>query len=253
MLFRNRELDRAFEFIQKTEFDLFCLQEVPEPFLKRLQTLPYQIAFRIDVERRIDGQTLRIFVATLSTYPILSHGEISFPEYHSRFPLRTELFIRLMPSRFFSQIHNRGAMYVDIKVSEQVVRVFNLHLMLANPQIRKEEFELALANQQKDQATIVCGDFNILEALHITPLNWLLGGTISDILRYRRERVDMERRFETHGLHNALQDTITHPLSYSQLDHILISPSFSVQNALVVRDRMGSDHRPIRVEVLDHI
>ena len=30
MLFRNTDLDRAFSFIKSLDFDVFCLQEVPE-------------------------------------------------------------------------------------------------------------------------------------------------------------------------------------------------------------------------------
>lgn len=249
MLFRNRELDRAFDFIQEADFDLFCLQEVPEGFLKRLETLPYHMASRVDAERSIHGETVRMFVVTLSKFPITAQREIIYPDNRTRLPLRTRLFIRLMPSRFFSSIRNRGGICVDIAVDGHIVRVFNLHLMLAYPRVREEEIELALVEHHKDHTTIVCGDFNILGKPHITILNWLLGGTISDVVRYRRERIDMEKRFATHGLRNVLRGAMTHPLSYSQLDHILVSQWLVVKNQTVLRDRIGSDHHPIRVEL----
>jgi endonuclease/exonuclease/phosphatase family metal-dependent hydrolase len=97
--------------------------------------------------------------------------------------------------------------------------------------------------------TIVCGDFNILEKPHITLLNWILGGRATDALFYTRERTTIEERFVEHDLHNALRGAVTHPLSRSQLDHILASNTFSIKDASVLPDRVGSDHHPIRVEV----
>ena len=104
MLFRNRELDRAFDFISKTDFDIFCLQEVPDTFLKRLQTLPVHIAFRIDVEKFFKSETVPMFNVILSRHPITAQGEIPFPEYWHLLPLRTRFFVHLMPQLLFSKI-----------------------------------------------------------------------------------------------------------------------------------------------------
>jgi len=195
MLYRNRELDRAFEFIQHADFDIFCLQEVPEIFLKRLQTLPYSIAFRIDVERLLPKGDMKNYIVILSKHPILNQGEIPFDEYWARLPLHTRLFVHIMPSRFFSKIRNRGGLFIDITKDGQPLRVFNLHLVLAQPSWRLEEFERAMLERDAARPTIVCGDFNILEAPHITILNWLLGGKVADALLYHRERTHIEKRF----------------------------------------------------------
>jgi endonuclease/exonuclease/phosphatase family metal-dependent hydrolase len=251
MLYRNRELDRAFRFIAESDFDIFCLQEVPEEFLKRLQTLPYFIAFRIDVERLFESGTIQNYVIILSKYPIETHGEMSFPDYWPFLPLRTRIFVRCMRSFGFSKIRNRGAVFADIRVPgfARAIRVFNLHLILAQPAWRLKEFEHAMLTRDPAKPTIICGDFNILEKPHITPLNWLLGGRITDALLYARERTSIEKRFVEHELTNSLRGKITHPFSRSQLDHILVSRSFSIKNTTVLPDRIGSDHHPIRVEV----
>ena len=250
MLFRNKELDRAFEFISHADFDIFCLQEVPEEFLKRLQTLHYFIAFRIDVERLLKGGTAHIFLVIISRFPITAQGEIPYPDYWPLLPLRARLFVQLMPSRFFSKIRNRNGLYVDISTAERMsMRVFNLHLILAQSAWRLKEFEMAMIKHDKARPTIVCGDFNTLQKPHITLLNWILGGHASDALFYNRERTHIEKRFVEHKLTNALAGCITHPLSQSQLDHILVSHSFTIKNAEVLSDRVGSDHHPIRVEV----
>ena len=249
MLFRNSELDRAFEFVSKSDFDIFCLQEVPEAFLERLKTLPFSIASRTDVEKLYGPNIVPMFNVILSRHSISAEGEIPFPEYWHLLPLRTRLFVRLMPQQLFSKIKNRGGLYADIMINGTSVRVFNLHLILAQPAWRLKEFELAMAERDASRPTIVCGDFNTIQAPHITPLNWLLGGPVTDALLYNRERTNIEKRFVEHTLTNALAGGITHPLSQSQLDHILVSHAFSIKNTEVLPDRIGSDHHPIRVEV----
>lgn len=249
MLFRNRELDRAFEFIAKSDFDIFCLQEVPEEFLKRLQTLPYSIAFRNEREIHFKNHMVHNYIVTLSKHPITAQGEIVHPDYWSILPLRTRLFRRLMPSRLFTKIVNRKDLYVDITIHDTSVRVFNLHLILMHPTLRLKEFEMAMTERDKSRPTIVCGDFNILEAPCITILNWILGGDMRDAAFYRRERTTIEQRFVEHELTNTLSGRVTHPFSRSQLDHILVSHSFKIQNAEVFPDSIGSDHHPIRVDI----
>ncbi|KKW43748.1 MAG: hypothetical protein UY97_C0008G0011 [Parcubacteria group bacterium GW2011_GWB1_57_6] len=247
ILYRNRRLDRVFSFIAQSDFDIFCLQEVPEYFLKRLQTLPYSIAYRTDVERLFKRDIVRNFNVILSRHPITAQGEIPHDEYWPLLPFYTRFFVRLIPS--FSKVRNRGGLYADITANAVSLRIFNLHLILAHPAWRLKEFEAAMAKRDASRPTIVCGDFNTLEARHIAPLNWILGGRISDALFHRRERIRIEQRFVEHELVNALSGEITHPFSRSQLDHILVSQSLSIKHAEVLRDRMGSDHHPIRVEL----
>lgn len=250
MLFRNRELDRAFRFIADSDFDIFCLQEVPEEFLKRLQTLPCHIAFRTDVERLFKEGAVNNYVVILSKYPIEAQSEIPFNDYWPLLPLRTRFFVRLMRPFFgFSKTRNRGGLYADLVIRERPMRIFNLHLILAQPEWRLKEFEIAMAERDASRPTIVCGDFNTLEAPHISILNWILGGRVRDAALYNRERTHIERRFIEHELTNALSGGITHPLSQSQLDHILVSRSFSIKNAKIFPDRIGSDHNPILVEI----
>jgi endonuclease/exonuclease/phosphatase family metal-dependent hydrolase len=256
MLFNNRELDRAFEFISKSDFDIFCLQEVPEEFLKRLQTLPYFIdscsdfvMYRSYWERFSTRRMERCFVVTLSKHPITVREKMPFPDYWPILPWRTRVFVWLMWPFYFSKLSNREGLYTNILISEKPTHIFNLHLILANPDLRLKEFEMAMAKQDISKPTIVCGDLNILEKPHITPLNWLLGGKKSDTFCYRREREQIEKQFSVHKLTNAFSGKITHPLSRSQLDHILISNSFSIKNTKIISDRYGSDHHPIFVEL----
>ena len=252
MLFKNVELDRAFAFIAQSDFDIFCLQEVPEEFLARLQTLPFFAVFRTDVERPLNEGVVRNYVVILSKHPIASDGAVPFPDYWSRMPLRSHLFVLCMRSLGFTKVRNRNGIFADIAIPgmTHAMRVFNLHLILAaQPAWRLKEFELAMAKSDAMRPMIVCGDFNTLEAPRITILNWIFGGRMSDALLYHRERTTIERRFSEYKLRNPLLGKITHRLSRSQLDHILVSDSFFIKSAQVLPDSVGSDHHPIRVEI----
>ncbi|MFZ1075532.1 MAG: endonuclease/exonuclease/phosphatase family protein [Minisyncoccia bacterium] len=259
MLYRNAELDRAFAFIRESDFDIFCLQEVPENFLERLQTLDCNIAYRTDAERVSADGSVRIFTVILTKYPIAGQGEISYDEYWPDYPLRARIFTRLMKPFHFAKIVNRHAVFADIVLPNMPspVRVFCIHLSLTHPVRRLSEFEEVMTYCDDTRPMIVCGDFNILEAPHITILNWIFGGRLSDFFLYRRERANIERVFAKYKLKNALRGKITHPLSRSQLDHILVSDAFSAAKAEVIPDRIGSDHHPIFAEIvfpqLDHI
>lgn len=249
MLYRNRELDRAFEFIATTDFDVFCLQEVPETFLTRLQTLPHFIAFRTERTMLLKKGSVKNYIVTLSKYPIVAEGDIQHPDYINLLPLKTRLFIRIMPASFFTKVIGRKSFYVDISTQNTTVRIFNLHLILMHPALRLKEFETVIIEHDSTKPTIVCGDFNILEKPHITPLNWIMGGKISDALLYRRERTHIETHFLEHSLVNPLYGGVTHSLSQSQLDHILVSHAFRIKKAHILPDRLGSDHHPIHVAV----
>ena len=249
VLFRNKKPDEAFSFIRDADWDIFCLQEVPEALLERLRTLPSFIAYRSDAEKMFASGSVKLFNVVLSRFPIQQQGEIPFPEYTNLYTWRTRLFVRLMRPFHFSRLRNRGGLFVDVIAHGRPLRVFNLHLILARPVWRLEEFERAMAKRDPARASVVCGDFNIVESLHITPLNWLFGGHPSEAVLYRSERTRIEERFVAHEVCNPLRGKSTHPLSRSQLDHILVSNSFSIKNAEVLSDRIGSDHCPIRVEV----
>jgi endonuclease/exonuclease/phosphatase family metal-dependent hydrolase len=127
--------------------------------------------------------------------------------------------------------------------------VLNLHLPLTHPSWRDQELNMILGSYDSSIPKIICGDFNILESPHITILNWLLGGSVSDVIFPTRERQQIEHTFAAYGLRNPLRGRSTHPVSYSQLDHVLISSPFFVQNVNVSQDRYGSDHAPTWIEV----
>lgn len=248
IFFRNGQLERAFAFIETLDFDVLCLQEVPEEFLFRLQKLPAHIAFAPDVDRIYPERIERNFLVILSRHEIVSHSAFALELPHV--PLRTRLFVNAMRIINWTRIANRHGFYADIAVEglREPLRVFCLHLTLAHPEARRHEFETAMREYDRRLPTLVCGDFNILDTPFVAPFNWLLGGSLSDAVRYQRERREFEKRIASLGLVNPLTGQRTHVIS-RQLDHILISRKLSVESAHVVSERIGSDHYPIHVEI----
>lgn len=249
MLYRNKRLDEAFAFIKKCDADIFCLQEVPESFLTRLKTLPFSLSYTIDFERIYPNKIEAIYLVTLTKHQIEKEKRILLPEYAELLPWRTRLFVSIMPNRFFTKSRSNGGLHCDLRVQGKLIRVFNLHITLAQPSWRVKEFEIAMMERDLSLPTVVCGDFNTIEAPRLSVLNWILGGKVSDALFYARERTHIEKRFLEHSLVNALSKKITHPFSRSQLDHILVSKDLSLGNAVVIPEHYGSDHHPIQAEI----
>lgn len=250
VLFRNAELDRALEFIRTSDFDIFCLQEVPSDFLDQLLALPYHHAYTIDGERLKGSQYVPIFIVVLSKYPLSNERVVPFPDYWDLLPLRTRVAIRLMKPWHFTRVRNRTGLAVDVAGPAGSIHLFNLHLVLAHPTWRLQEFERAMTERDSTRPAIVCGDFNILESPVVSLLNWLFAGKVRDALFHRRERTTIEKRFVAHELMNPLRGETTHSIARSQLDHILVSHTFSIKKAEVINDRHGSDHNPIYTELI---
>lgn len=248
MLYRNPDQDRAFSFIKDLDFDVLCLQEVPEPFLERLKTLPHALAFSIDSDRlEAAGKTMHTYCVLLSRYTITKSGDVRFPPLHRVF--RTRLFIWFMHPWGWQKISNRRSLFVDIDIAGSGrIRVFCLHLTLSHPERILREFTIATELRDRSIPTLMCGDLNILESAHVTILNWLLGGRFLDILAWRNTRRAFQKRFAVLGLQNPLRGKRTQAIARSQLDHILVPTTFRIKKAEVLPDRVGSDHNPVFVE-----
>ncbi len=251
MYFNNADIDRAFDFISKLDFDVLCLQEVPTHFVDRLRTLSVPMDVAVEMDQVYAGTASTRHLVILSRYPIVRRQHIALPYRERMLKWRAYLFVRLMVLlRLWGLgVGNRHSQFVDITMGGNVVRVFNIHLPLATTHWRAEELETALIHRDRTMPTIVCGDFNILEHPIIAPLAWFLGDTVRDAARFRQERLRIQKRFVEHELTNLLRGKRTHALSRSQLDHILVSHHFSIVDADVLPDAVGSDHQPIFAEV----
>ena len=204
MYFRNKDFDRAYRFLESLEFDVLCLQEVPEAFLERLKRLPYAIRSSVDVDRLFKRGTVRNYLVILSKHPIVEAKTFAFslPDI----PWRTRVFRYLMRPVGWSKIDGRTALIADIALPlyPEPVRVACLHLLLAHPSVRFVEFERTMEAMGAASEKILCGDFNVIESPKVSVISWAHGGTIFDSLLWKRERAELERRFTRYRLVNPI-------------------------------------------------
>jgi endonuclease/exonuclease/phosphatase family metal-dependent hydrolase len=249
MYFRNAEHPRALRFIEHLDFDVLCLQEVPDDFLELLKRLDFELVSGNDVDRLFPARVEHNSLVILSRHPIIEHGTFALPK--TKIPFRTKVFVKLMRPLGWSKIANRGGLWADIALPgfASPVRVFCLHLILAYPSARREEFDIAMKERAPELSTVVCGDLNSIESPKVSLLSWILGGKLSDTFLWERERHDVENMFAEAGLKNPLRGQVTHPFSRSQLDHVLVPLNANVVDARVLAERYGSDHSPVFAEI----
>ncbi len=247
VLCNNKKVKELCNFIETLDFDVFCLQELTPEMLAIIKTFPFKLVYHIDVVRTYSKQREENYVAILSKHQIVGHGTFQFPEL--AVSLRTRLFIHLMRVAKFAFLSGRGGIYADILLNGKKVRIFSVHLILWGPTHRAKEFSIVAKYVDANMPTIIAGDFNVIEYPPMKILTWLLGAPIREAMPYYPERALFEKRFAEHGFRNPLRGKITHDISRSQLDHILISKQFKVLNATVQADAHGSDHHAVGVEI----
>jgi endonuclease/exonuclease/phosphatase family metal-dependent hydrolase len=244
----NKKLNEVTKYISTLDFDVLCLQEVTPQLLAKLKQLPFHITYHIDVLRLYKKDAVEMnYVVLLSKHELRSHGTLQFADFP--FPLYTRAIIRTMEYFKWSWIAERGAVYADIKIGTQLVRIFSIHLTLWGPGNRAEEFKLLANSLPKGQAAIICGDFNVIEYGPMKLTNILLGASIRQSTPWYPERKLFEALFTTYGLRNPLRGKVTHAFSRSQLDHILVTKEIRIQNAWVEKETHGSDHLPVAIQI----
>ena len=246
ILYRTKKPEQAFEYIKNLDFDVLCLQEVPEHFLTRLKTLPHALVSETDAVFLSGKKTQATYNVILSRHPIRASGGIVLP--HRALPLRA--FLLLKAKTGWSGFQNHTVAYADIDIGKEIMRVFCAHLTLfSSPSHRRRELGAIKDFLPHTLPAIVAGDFNIIEWSLMKPLNWVLGSSLSEAMPWRSERVHAEAHFEKLRLKNPLRGTVTHGFSGSQLDHILVPEDAKVLKAEVIKNTYGSDHHPVFVEV----
>lgn len=238
----DNDPQKAFAFIQGLAYDVLCLQEVTPELHELLAALPVSMASgKEGVRAYADGTNDLNYSVILSRFPIIAHGMIALPRYVR--PLRARMIDAVMR---WSYANERQAIYADLSMEGKVLRIICAHLTLSTPSQRAKEFS-ALAEYRTDAPVFIVGDFNVLESWHILPFNWMRGAPLTHALPGFDERGPMEEQFAQAGFSNPLKGSVTHRISASQLDHILVPSDFTVEEAHVLKERHGSDHRPIYV------
>jgi endonuclease/exonuclease/phosphatase family metal-dependent hydrolase len=241
----NKKIPQVVKYIENLDFDVLCLQEVTTDLLMQLKKLDCHIAYHLDMLRFFSERKKEMnYVVILSKHEIHGHGTFQFPELP--FPIQARLFIAAMRVFFkWTWLTERGAVYADLIINGKKLRIFSVHLILWGAGIRAKEFAIVMDNLPLDQASIICGDFNIVEYPPMKIINWLLGAPIKEGVPWYPERKLFEKRFEEHGFYNPLLGQTTHYFSRSQLDHILVSKELTTSKAWVEKESHGSDHQPV--------
>lgn len=244
MLYRNLKQDEAFDFISNLDFDVLCLQEVPEEFLPRLAALPYQMATTTDATLTRGAATLTMHHAILTPHPL--HASASFDMPSLSLPLRALIGLRLKEG--WAGLAKREGLYADIDLPTGLVRVFSVHPAVLSPSARARDFDAIAKYFSEGSSLIIAGDFNTADHPIAKPFSWLFGASFREALPWHNERAEVERLFAKWGLQNPLRGKVTLGITLSQLDHILVPKSAEVVKAEVMRDTHGSDHNPVFVE-----
>lgn len=241
--------------IEALDFDVLCLQEVPDGFMKRLRSLPYNLAdvveYNYTLKDRVPRQTHSV---VLSPHPIEGHEEIRIPNWFERPILRERIAVGLL--RFFriwrwtKSNGDRAHLLAWINLpGVGRTQVFSLHLTIHSPRARRVELSAIRDRYKQGGPALVCGDLNIFDTYRVALPAWLFGASFGDTLMPWRERAQTEKFIASLGLRNPLRGMCTHRLTGCQLDHILVSKHFSIEAAAVVNERYGSDHNPVFVEL----
>lgn len=240
----NKHTARAITFLTQLSFDIACLQEVTEDFLRELRHSFGQCAYAVEIVRSVHGNIEHNYSVIVSRFPIVASGRVDFgPDPKT---LRTFLTHQALRPLGWVSSSEHGALYADIDYGGERIRVFSLHLSLTGATQRREQLERVMQHLG-DGPNIIAGDFNITNGPLGKLLGWLLGGSFSDLFFDERKRV--EAFFKERGFHNPHYGMPTHDFSKTQLDHILVPRDARTTSVEVLKDSHGSDHNPIRVEV----
>lgn len=237
--------EKQLEYIKHLDFDVLCLQEVPEHLLKHLRVLPYYLVSATDISFFSKKKEQTIHSVIISRYPIRAWKPIVFPKI--TLPPQTRILLKMHTG--WSGFRRHGSVYADIDTGDGVVRVFSLHLSLSNPSDRKRQLKIVGGLIPKKFPVVVAGDFNIIERSSVKLLSWFTGSSVREMMPWHRERAQVEAQFKEWRLANPLHGKVTHAFSHSQLDHILVPQGTKVAKAEVIRKTYKSDHHPVFVEI----
>lgn len=221
--------DTILDFVKENNPDVLCVQEYSSSATAKVdfKLYPYRAIFT-------QGNLIKTGNAIFSKFPIVNEGEITFPE------------------------SNNIAMFADIKIGKDIVRVYNLHLesIKISPDVNemsenvegfsqaKSEMILkrigeAFKKQQQqaeifvehkrncEYALVVCGDMNNSAFSYV----------------YRTVKGNMQDTFEEAG--KGFGQTYNFKYYPARIDYIFADAKMTVKSFKNFPDFINSDHLPI--------
>ncbi|WP_428224706.1 endonuclease/exonuclease/phosphatase family protein [Flavobacterium sp.] len=221
--------DAILDFVKENNPDVLCVQEYSSTATAKVdfKLYPYRAIFT-------QGNLIKTGNAIFSKFPIVNEGEITFPE------------------------SNNIAMFADIKIGKDIVRVYNLHLesIKISPDVNEMSENVEGFSQAKSEAIlkrigeafkkqqqqaeifvahkkdceyplIVCGDMNNSAFSYV----------------YRTVKGNLQDTFEEAG--KGFGQTYNFKYYPARIDYIFADARMSVKSFKNFPDFINSDHLPI--------
>ncbi|WP_300569636.1 endonuclease/exonuclease/phosphatase family protein [Flavobacterium sp.] len=224
---RDNVAQDILHFVNENNPDVLCIQEYSTSAKIDLKIYPYRAIF-------MKGNQIRTGQAIFSKFPIVNEGELKFPE------------------------SNNNAIFADMKIGKDIVRVYNIHLqsIKISPDVNEINENVEGINQEKSQIIfkriseafkkqqqqaeiimnhkksckyplVICGDMNNSAFSYV----------------YRIIKGDMQDCFEEAGKN--FGQTYNFRYYPARIDYIFADNGMNVKNFTNFPDFVNSDHLPV--------
>ena len=214
-------------FVNENNPDVLCIQEYSTSAKIDLKIYPYSSIF-------MKGKKIRTGQAIFSKFPIVNEGELAFPE------------------------SNNNAIFADVKIGKDLVRVYNIHLqsIKISPDVKEINENVEGINQEKSQIIfnriseafkkqqqqgeiimnhkklckypiVICGDMNNSAFSYV----------------YRSIKGNMQDCFEEAG--KGFGQTYSFKYYPARIDYIFADSKMHVKSFTNFPDFVNSDHLPV--------
>ena len=243
----NKQLNNVFNFLQNSNADIICLQEVPKIFLDKLHSdnpnkyhINYSNEYFIKSNK---NKSILLYNVILSKSKPEKIKEIPHLE-HNKFPI----YYRWINK--YDKLDIKG-IYIDISnKNNDKFRIFNSHLeCVASPNFRINQFKNLYTHKSLTRKNIFIGDYNVFS----NPLIALFVGLFSnygskDYLMI--EKNQFKKLFDTLNLQNIFHKKRTFKTLPFQTDFIVTDKNIDFEKQTVHKKELnGSDHFPISVKI----
>lgn len=224
---RDNVAQDILHFVNENNPDVLCIQEYSTSAKIDLKIYPYSSIF-------MKGKKIRTGQAIFSKFPIVNEGELPFPE------------------------SNNNAIFADIKIGKDLVRVYNIHLqsIKISPDVKEINENVEGINQEKSQIIfnriseafkkqqqqgeiimnhkksckypiVICGDMNNSAFSYV----------------YRSIKGNMQDCFEEAG--SGFGQTYNFKYYPARIDYIFADSKIHVKSFTNFPDFVNSDHLPV--------
>ncbi len=235
-------LEHIFNTIREARPDILCFQDYFfSPHLKnrrKLDSFRLKMGYKYryeNISRKVP-KTLHTGMALYSKYPIFN--------------------VTVVP---IVKTGSNGAFYADVRVGNDTFRVFNIHLQSVglreneytitgleqSPVSVKSSFSLSLKKLRRAFRRRSVQVAAIKEQIALSPYPVILCGDFNDTpgsYAYAQLNSILDDSFLSGG--NGLGTTFAGKLPFLRIDYVLNSPSFTVMDSRVIKEK-GSDHYPV--------